>query len=40
MNPSWVAHVGQFIADLKGVPVEIVAKHTTENFKTLFKAPI
>jgi TatD DNase family protein len=39
-EPSWVAHVGQFIADLKGVPVEIVAKHTTENFKTLFKAPI
>lgn len=39
-EPAWVAHVGQFIADLKGVPVEIVAKHTTENFKTLFKAPI
>jgi TatD DNase family protein len=39
-EPAWVAHVGQFIADLKGVPVETVAKHTTENFKTLFKAPI
>jgi TatD DNase family protein len=39
-EPAWVAHVGQFIADLKGVSVETVAKHTTENFKTLFKAPI
>jgi TatD DNase family protein len=39
-EPAWVAHVGQFIADLKGVPVATVAKHTTENFKTLFKAPI
>lgn len=39
-EPAWVAHVGQFIADLKGVPVETVAKHTTENFKTLFRAPI
>jgi TatD DNase family protein len=39
-EPSWVAHVAQFIADLKGVSVEEVAKHTTNNFKTLFKAPI
>jgi TatD DNase family protein len=39
-EPSWVAHVAQFIADLKGISVEEVAKHTTNNFKTLFKAPI
>jgi len=39
-EPSWVAHMAQFIADLKGISVEEVAKHTTNNFKTLFKAPI
>ena len=39
-EPSWVAHVAQFIADLKGISVEEVAKHTTNNFKSLFKAPI
>ena len=39
-EPSWVAHVAQFIADLKGISVEEVAKHTTNNFKTLFKAPV
>jgi TatD DNase family protein len=39
-EPSWVAHVAQFIADLKGISVEQVAKHTTNNFKSLFKAPI
>jgi TatD DNase family protein len=39
-EPSWVAHVAQFIADLRGVSVDEVAKHTTNNFKTLFKAPI
>lgn len=39
-EPSWVAHVAQFIAHLKGISVEEVAKHTTNNFKTLFKAPI
>jgi TatD DNase family protein len=39
-EPSWVAHVAQFIADLKGISIEEVAKHTTNNFKTLFKAPI
>jgi TatD DNase family protein len=39
-EPSWVAHVAQFIADLKGISVSEVAKHTTNNFKTLFKAPI
>jgi TatD DNase family protein len=39
-EPSWVAHVAQFIADLKGISVEEVAKHTTNNFKTLLKAPI
>ncbi len=39
-EPAWVSHVGQFVADLKGVTVEELAKVTTHNFKTLFKAPI
>jgi TatD DNase family protein len=39
-EPAWVSHVGQFVADLKGVSVEELAKATTHNFKTLFKAPI
>lgn len=39
-EPAWVACVGQFIADLKGIPVEELAAQTTENFKNLFKAPI
>jgi TatD DNase family protein len=39
-EPSWVAHVAQFIADLRGISVDEVAQHTTHNFKTLFKAPI
>jgi TatD DNase family protein len=38
-EPSWVAHVAEFIADLKGISVDEVAQHTTNNFKTLFKAP-
>ena len=39
-EPAWVSHVGEFVADLKGVSVEELAKATTHNFKTLFKAPI
>jgi TatD DNase family protein len=39
-EPSWVAHIAQFIADLRGISVDEVAQHTTHNFKTLFKAPI
>ncbi|MGV7206421.1 TatD family hydrolase [Oxalobacteraceae bacterium A2-2] len=37
-EPGYVAHVGEFIAQLKGVPVEEVARRTTENFFQLFKA--
>jgi TatD DNase family protein len=39
-QPAWVAHVAEFIANLRGVPVETIAQQTTQNFKTLFKAPI
>jgi len=34
MNSAWVSHVGEFVADLKGVSVEELAKATTHNFKT------
>jgi TatD DNase family protein len=36
-EPAWVRHVGEFIAGLRGVPVETVAEQTTENFFRLFK---
>jgi TatD DNase family protein len=39
-EPAWVAQVGTFIAQLRGISVDEVAKATTHNFKTLFKAPI
>jgi TatD DNase family protein len=39
-EPAWVSHVAGFVANLKGVTVEELAKATTHNFKTLFKAPI
>jgi TatD DNase family protein len=35
-RPAWVAHVGQFIADLRELPVETVARHTTANAIALF----
>ena len=39
-EPAWVSHVGQFIADLRGISVEELGIQTTQNFKLLFKAPI
>jgi len=36
-EPAWVRHVGEFIAKLRGVPVEIIAEQTTDNFFRLFK---
>jgi len=35
-RPSWVVHVCQAIADLRGMKVEEVAKITTDNFLSLF----
>lgn len=35
-EPAWVSHVGKFIADLKGVPVEQLGNQTTENFYECF----
>ncbi|QAU34588.1 TatD family hydrolase [Janthinobacterium sp. 17J80-10] len=37
-QPAWVKHVAEFVAQLKGVPLEQVAKQTTDNFFNLFKA--
>jgi TatD DNase family protein len=36
-EPAWVADVGRFIADLKGVSVETVAQQTTNNFFDCFQ---
>lgn len=36
-QPGWVKHVAEFIAQLKGVPLEQVARATTDNFFRLFK---
>ncbi|QWE09506.1 TatD family hydrolase [Polynucleobacter ibericus] len=35
-EPAWVSKVGEFIADLKGVPLEDLASHTTSNFYECF----
>jgi TatD DNase family protein len=35
-EPGFVAHVGQFLANLKGVPVEQMARQTSDNFFNLF----
>ena len=35
-DPSYVVHVAEKIAELKGVSLETVAKHSTENFYKLF----
>ncbi|MDF3035163.1 MAG: putative deoxyribonuclease YcfH [Paucimonas sp.] len=38
-EPGWVKHVGEFVAQLKGVPAEEVARQTSDNFFSLFKVP-
>ncbi len=38
-EPAFVKHVGDFIADLKGVPSTEVQRATTENFFRLFQIP-
>jgi TatD DNase family protein len=35
-EPAWVSKVGEFIADLKGVSVEMLAKQTSNNFYECF----
>lgn len=36
-EPAWVSKVGEFIADLKGVPIEFLAKQTSSNFYDCFQ---
>ncbi len=36
-EPGFVKHVAEHIAELRDVPVETIARQTTDNFKTLFK---
>ena len=35
-EPGYVSHVAEFIAKLRGIPVEEVAEQTTANFFKLF----
>ncbi|HQZ87614.1 MAG TPA: TatD family hydrolase [Gammaproteobacteria bacterium] len=35
-QPAYVKHVAEFLADLRGVTFEEIAKHTTQNFYRLF----
>jgi TatD DNase family protein len=35
-EPAWVSKVGEFIADLKGVSVEVLAEQTSSNFFQCF----
>lgn len=36
-EPAYVRYVAEFIAELRGIDVSLLARHTTENFYTLFK---
>ena len=36
-NPSYVPYVAQQIAELRKMPVEAVAKATSDNFEALFR---
>ena len=35
-EPAWVAKVGEYIAELKGVDIEELAKKTSSNFYECF----
>jgi TatD DNase family protein len=37
-EPGYVAHVAEYLADLKAVPLREIADRTTDNFFNLFKA--
>lgn len=36
-QPAYVKHVAEFLAELKGIPLEVLAAQTTQNFYELFK---
>ncbi|MNT79622.1 putative deoxyribonuclease YcfH [compost metagenome] len=35
-EPGYVAHVAEYLSTLKGIPLEQVARQTTDNFFKLF----
>jgi len=35
-QPAWVSHVAQYVAELKGIPVEDLGEITSRNFHQLF----
>lgn len=39
-EPGYVRHVGEFLAQLKGIPAEQIARQTSDNFFSLFKIPL
>jgi TatD DNase family protein len=39
-TPAWVPHVAQQVAELKGLPVEAVARATRANFEQLFRVTV
>ena len=36
-RPAWVPHVGQFVADLRDVPVDAIATATSDNARRVFR---
>jgi TatD DNase family protein len=36
-QPAWVRYVGEAVAQLRGVPVDVIARATSENFFRLFR---
>lgn len=38
-EPGYVRHVAEYIATLKDVPLDQVARQTSDNFRTLFNVP-
>jgi TatD DNase family protein len=36
-RPAWVPHVGQFVADLRDVPVAAIATATSDNARRVFR---
>ena len=38
-QPAWVRYVGEAVAQLREVPVETIARATTDNFFRLFRIP-
>jgi TatD DNase family protein len=38
-EPAYLVHTARFLADLRGVPLEALARATTENARSLFQLP-